>query len=94
LLAHVDREQAPVAAIAADLAQRLTGRLWLPAELAQRLTDAHASTLALLAGLAQRLQAARAGFGQLPIDDSLPAVAPPSPVDEARPVDVAEQAAA
>jgi MoxR-like ATPase len=94
LLAHVDREQAPIAKIAVDLAQRLAGRLWLPAELAQRLTAAHASTLAVLAALAERLLAARAGFGQLPVDDRLPGVAPPSPADAALPVDAAEQAAA
>jgi MoxR-like ATPase len=87
LLAHVDREQAPIAEIAADLAQRLAGRLWLPAELAQKLTAAHAATLAVLAALAERLLAARAGFGQLPVDDRLPAVTPPLPADAALQVD-------
>jgi MoxR-like ATPase len=94
LLAHVDREQAPIAEIAADLAQRLAGRLWLPAELAQKLTAAHAATLSVLAALAERLLAARAGFGQLPVDDRLPGVAPPSPADAALPVDDAAASAA
>jgi MoxR-like ATPase len=93
LIAHVDAERLPVAQIAADLAQRLAGSLWLPAELAQRLTAAHAATLAVLASLAERLQAARAGFEQLPVDDRLPGVAPPSPADTALSIDAAEQAA-
>ena len=68
--------RAAVQAAADTLAQRLAGRLWLPPELAESLNATHRQTLALLDGLLARLQATRAGFAALPLDDALPEVAP------------------
>ncbi len=66
------------AAAAARLAAALHGRLWLPPGLAQRLNGAHAQTLATLRALLQRLGECRAGFAALPVDEQLPALAPPA----------------
>jgi len=59
------------------LAARLAGRLWLPPTLAAQWLGAHAQTLATLQALQARLAATRAGFAAHPVDEALPAVAPP-----------------
>jgi len=59
------------------LAARLAPRLWLPPSLAQGWLGAHQQTLRTLAGLQARLADTRAGFAAHPVDDSLPATAPP-----------------
>ena len=61
------------------LAAKLERRLWLPPALASAWLNAHAQTLATLAGLQARLIATRAGFADLQVDPTLPAVAPPLP---------------
>ena len=61
------------------LAAKLERRLWLPPALASAWLNAHAQTLATLAGLQARLAATRAGFADLQVDPTLPAVAPPLP---------------
>ncbi|OYU99848.1 MAG: hypothetical protein CFE45_11425, partial [Burkholderiales bacterium PBB5] len=53
---------------ARQLAQALTGRLWLPPELAASWQAAHDHTLAVLQALLQRLQLAQQGFAALPVD--------------------------
>ncbi len=59
---------------------KLAQRLWLPPALAARLVDGHAQTQAVLQALQDRAAACRDGFAALPIDDTLPAIAPP-PLD-------------
>jgi len=61
----------------AALAARLTGRLWLPPQLAQRLRSGAAQTLAVLDGLIERLTRARQGYAELPLDAQLAAEVPP-----------------
>jgi MoxR-like ATPase len=78
VVATASQGESQVAAAAAHLADALSGRLWLPPTLAQRLNGAHAQTLATLRTLLQRLSECRAGFAALPADDQLPAVAPPA----------------
>jgi MoxR-like ATPase len=82
-LAQVDEVLAQAAAartaVAAErhaLDAALAPRVWMPPTLVQRLTGAHLQTLRTLDGLIARLQRTRAGFGALPIDDRLDAVAP------------------
>jgi len=79
IAAHARSQRDDTAAAADALARRLAGRLWLPPALAARLTGAHASTLAVLDGLLDRLQRAREGYAALPVDErSLDG--PPAPV--------------
>ncbi|MDE2370714.1 MAG: AAA family ATPase [Burkholderiales bacterium] len=67
---------AQAAAAAAALAARLVGRLWMPPVLVQRLIDARRRHADALAALHARLQACRAGFAALPLDEALPATPP------------------
>ncbi len=62
---------------------RFAGRLWLPPELVQRWLDGPDQTLLRLADLGSRLALTRAGFAALPVDDTLPALAPAKPALEA-----------
>jgi len=62
------------------LAQALAGRLWLPPELAAQWLQVRRQTESMLAELLTRLQATRAGFAELPIDDQL-ASRVPEPVE-------------
>ena len=87
-LAQVDDLAARVHAVcqtAADalatLQARLAGRLWLPPEYAAAWCGAHEQTLAGVAALAARLQAVRAGFAALKVDERLPENAPPPVLD-------------
>ena len=57
-----------VATQADALALALHNRLWLPPELAAQLLLAKHQTVDLLAALAARLEATRAGFDALPVD--------------------------
>ena len=61
------------------LGRALQGRVWLPPELALAMLGAKHTTLALLEALCARLEAARAGYAALPLDESL-ADAVPEPV--------------
>ena len=88
---HLAARQAQVAAVAAraaaatgqvqsahgTLAAQCAQRLWLPPSLAAGWLAVHADTLARLAGLQARLAATALGFAAQPVDDTLPAVAPP-----------------
>jgi MoxR-like ATPase len=77
LTAGARAHEATVAAAAARLAVALAPRLWLPPALVQRLHAGPAQTLATLRQLLARAQACRGGFALLPVDEQLPAVAPP-----------------
>jgi MoxR-like ATPase len=77
LLDRLAQAREPVAAQAAELARQVAGRLWLPPDLAQRMTAAHAQTLALIDGLAARLAAARQGYAALLVDETSTAAATP-----------------
>jgi MoxR-like ATPase len=77
LLGHLALAREPVAAQAAELARQLAGRLWLPPDLAQRMSAAHEQTLALIDGLVVRLAAARQGYAALPVDDTSTAAVTP-----------------
>ncbi len=88
---HLAARQAQVAAVAAraaaatvqvqtahdTLAAQCARRLWLPPTLAAGWLAVHADTLVRLAGLQARLAATARGFAAQPVDDTLPAVAPP-----------------
>ena len=76
VLQQAQAAQAQVAAQAADLAQALAGRLWLPPALAAQIQAGPAQTLGTLAPLLARLQATREGFAALAVDDQQPALAP------------------
>ncbi len=76
LVAHAEAARTAVQAEAQALAARLQGRVWLPPALAARWQGAHAQTLAVLDTLAATLARTRAGFAALPVDDTLPALAP------------------
>jgi MoxR-like ATPase len=78
-------EQVALAARAAELAARLAPRLWWPPALAQRVQGAHAQTIALLQALIARLEATRAGFAALPLDDGAAAEVPAPVVLDAQP---------
>lgn len=83
-LRHIEARVAQVAQIEADisawaqevqagrdaLAHRLSTRLWMPPELKAQTLRRHETAIAQLAGWAQRLAAARAGFAQLPVDET------------------------
>lgn len=58
------------------LTARLAGRLWLPPALAAAMRAAREQTLALLDHLSARLEAAAAGYADLPVNAELPAQAP------------------
>lgn len=58
------------------LIDQLADRLWLPPTLADTMRHGCAVTAATLAALMARLQAARAGYAALPVDDALPETAP------------------
>lgn len=60
----------------AALERALEGRVWLPPSLAASLRANRGATIGLLESLLQRLAAVREGFSTLPVDDTLPAVAP------------------
>lgn len=79
LYAHVRDARADVAARASALAERLAGRIWLPASLAQRWLGAFTRTTAVLDPLLDRLTLVHDGFAALPQDAALPAE-PPEPV--------------
>lgn len=92
LIAHATAERDTVAAQAADLAQRLAGRVWLPPSFADRWRAAHQHTLSVLEGLLHRARAAQGGFAGLPLqtgeiepDEAAAASATPAPVAWARP---------
>lgn len=76
IVAHAAQQRAAVQAAHDTLAQRLAGRLWLPPALAARWLAAHRHTLAVLDTLLARLGDTRAGFAALPLDNTLPALAP------------------
>lgn len=81
---HIDARVAQVTQIEGDvtawaqevqsghdaLAQRLAARLWMPPELKAQALQRHEAALVQLAGWTQRLAAARAGFAQLPVDET------------------------
>jgi MoxR-like ATPase len=82
-LAQLDELAAQLAAAgdeidarAQALDQALAGRLWIPPSWSARWQAGLAHTRAVLAALAWRLAAARAGFEALPVDPGLPEVAP------------------
>ncbi len=82
-LAQIDevagRARAPLPALHAALAtleSALAGRVWLPPSLAAQLTGQRRHTIAVLDALLARLEAVHAGFAALPVDETLPAVAP------------------
>lgn len=79
LAARAENANASVQQARDALAAKLERRLWLPPALASAWLNAHAQTLATLAGLQARLIATRAGFADLQVDPTLPAVAPPLP---------------
>jgi len=59
----------------------LAGRIWLPPDLAQRMRADAEANVAMLQALVVRLDAVRAGFAALPVDDAAPAdAAAPEPV--------------
>lgn len=73
------RAQAPLPALREALAaleSALAGRVWLPPSLAAPLIGQRRHTIAVLEALLARLDAVRAGFAALPVDETLPAVAP------------------
>jgi MoxR-like ATPase len=76
IVARASGHRASVQTAADTLARRLAGRIWLPPDLAEALRRTHAATLAVLDGLLLRLHAVRAGFAELPLDESLPAKVP------------------
>ncbi|MDH5540906.1 MAG: AAA family ATPase [Rhizobacter sp.] len=76
VLGRAREHHAAIAAQARSLSEGLRARLWLPAELAQALTQAKQDTLALLQALQARLQATRAGFADLPVDSAKAGDAP------------------
>ncbi len=76
LVAHAGEAQAAVDAEARALAARLAGRLWLPPGFVARWQGAHAQTLGVLQALQASLARTRDGFAAMPVDDTLPAVAP------------------
>jgi MoxR-like ATPase len=79
---------------ALDLQQRLTDRLWWPPTLAAQIVAGPAHTAQVLEVLLQRLQASRAGFAELPVDEDLATPAPePVPIEAADPAEP-ERAAA
>ena len=61
----------------AALPDQLAPRLWQPPTVAAGWLGTHQQTLDRLAALLARLKATRAGFAEHPVDDDLPAVAPP-----------------
>lgn len=79
LSARVQAARDTAAAALAVLQAQLSGRLWLPPELADAWCGAHRQTLAVADELLARLQATRAGFAALRVDDTLPDAAPPLP---------------
>jgi len=76
LAARVESVRQTAAEALSTLQARLAGRLWLPPERAAGWCDAHEQTMAAATALATRLQAVRAGFALLKVDDRLPATAP------------------
>jgi MoxR-like ATPase len=80
VLQQAEQAHAEVAAAHAGLTAALAPRLWMPTALRQQLLDGPARTLLRLQDLIARLQAARAGFAALPIDDHLDE-AMPAPIE-------------
>jgi len=76
VLAHACGHAEAVQAQADALARRLHARLWLPPELAQRMSQSLADTRARLQALVARLERTRDGFAALPIDPALQGDAP------------------
>ena len=76
VLARAHGHAAALRAHSDALARALHGRVWLPPELAQRLLGAPRTTLALLDALIARLDAARSGYAELPLDATLDDAAP------------------
>lgn len=68
VLAQAREHHAAIAAQAQALARGLRARLWLPAELADALTQAKQDTLELLQALLLRLESTHTGFAELPVD--------------------------
>ncbi len=77
VMQRAEAARAQVQAAHDRLATRLQARLWLPPTLADGWLGAHRQTLSTLAGLLARLAANRAGFAAQPVDEGLPALAPP-----------------
>ena len=98
-LRHIEARVAQVAQIEAELsawaqqvqagrdalAQRLAMRLWMPPDLKAQALQRHDAALTQLAGWAHRLSAAREGFAQLPVDETVDASAGPAPAAVAWP---------
>jgi MoxR-like ATPase len=76
VIARARGEREVIGARAAALDAALAGRLWVPGELAARLREAHAFSLAVRDALLARLHAARAGFAGLPEDANATDAAP------------------
>jgi MoxR-like ATPase len=76
VLADAARHLAGEIEAAERLAAALVQRLWMSPMLVLRLQDAHRQTSEVLQALLARLQACRAGFAALPVDDGLAAVEP------------------
>lgn len=68
LLRRIHEHRAALGAQARACADALHERLWLPPDLAHALTEAQQRTLDVLDRLIRRLDAARAGFADLPLD--------------------------
>lgn len=69
--AQVAAALAQAEAARADLLAATQARLWLPAPLVQRWLGRHDAVIDLLSTFAARLQAARAGFAGLPVDEHI-----------------------
>jgi MoxR-like ATPase len=78
--AQVAAARAEVDASAQAQTRALANRVWMPPALRAHLAEAHARALALLAGMAQRLAATRAGFATLPCDHGASSAAAPEPI--------------
>ena len=65
---------------AEQLVAALQGRLWMPPELQKQMLDAVTLTVTRLHGLVHRLQVARGGFAELPVDTQAPSTTLPTPV--------------
>jgi hypothetical protein len=78
--AQVAAERDTVRSHAAAQHEALSGRVWLPAALRERLAQRCTQAMAVLDALARRLAAAREGFAALPCDATATAAAAPEPV--------------
>ena len=76
LIAHVQQQHDAARHQALDLQARLLNRLWWPPTLAEQVIGGPAHTARTLELLLLRLQASRAGFADLPVDEALATPAP------------------